>query len=219
MEQPTENLASFAEPAESPDDAIARLKSEQPAMWEYLLFAALLRRSQERLRRRRRDHELRLPGSAYHRVDEDRVVDYISTAFGELGWLIAPLNRVFEAQEDAFGKPGEPGNPILIEHFADWIAQTYEGLLDWAGRLRSAGVPDDFERALELAAQAADKPARQIWDFMDHLTAEVAKIPAHLAIPEHDRRELIIDATLVLEADEEVLTEALEALRSALGQS
>src|SRR5690349_3418374 len=76
------------------------LLTTRPAGWELLLFAALLLQGKQDLELRWRDHQLQLPTGEYHRVDEEEVADYLSAAFGRLGWTIGPIGRVFDAQED-----------------------------------------------------------------------------------------------------------------------
>lgn len=128
------------------------------------------------------------------------------------------IERVFVAQEDAFGKPGEPGDAGLIQHFAGWIIEVYRRLLDRAGTVRSAGVPEEFELAVELSSQAADLPLLRIRSFIDETVAAVDQLPAKLAAPENERLPIELRLTLTLEADNELMGAAVDELRRVLGQ-
>lgn len=199
-------------------EQLQQLVAERPTGWEFLLFAGVLLQGKNDLKLRWRDHQLRLPTAEYHRVDEDDVAGYLGAAFGRLGWTLGPVERVFDAQEDAFGEPGEPGDAALIQHFADWIIEVYRRLLDWAGTVRSAGVPEEFELAIELSSQAADLPLERIRSFIDETVAAVDQLPAKLAAPENEREPIELQLTLTLDADNELMGAAVDELRRVLGQ-
>ena len=144
----------------------------------------------------------------------------LSEAFGHLSWIIERLSRVFEAHEDAFGKTGEPGNDQLIEHFARWIISAYRRLMEWAGALRSADPPDEFRKAVELSAHAADTPIDQIREFVERTVAQLEQIPGHFAQSEarREKHPLRLEMTLTLSADEALMDEAIAELQNGLAQ-
>lgn len=187
--------------------------------WEFLVFAGVLSEGLRALELRWREHQLRIPAGPYHRVSEDEVATYLSEAFGRLGWILRPLNPLFEGYEDAFGKPGEPGDAALIEHFGGWIVMIYERLLDWASTVRSADVPDGFDKAFDLSARAADMPIMQIRDFVDNTVAQTEQLATQLALTETEHEPIRLDFTLNLAADEELMQAAIDELKAALGQS
>ena len=197
---------------------LQELVAARPDGWELLLFAGVLMQGKNDLDLRWRDHQLRLPSADYHRLEEDEVAGYLGAAFGRLGWTLAPIERVFAAQEDAFGKPGAPGDAALIQHFAGWIIEVYRRLLDWAGTVRSAGVPEEFELAVELSSQAADFPLERIRSFIDETVDAVDQLPAKLAMPENGREPIELRLTLTLEADDKLMGAAVDELRRVLGQ-
>lgn len=218
----TDERSAAPEPEPEPDGVprtpkqLQELVAARPDGWEYLLFAAVLLQGKKDLELRWRDHQLRLPTAEYHRLDEDEIVSYLGASFGRLGWTIGPIDRVFAAQEDAFGKSGEPGDAELIQHFASWIIEVYRRVLDWAGAVRSAGVPEEFELAVELSSQAADLPLERIRSFIDETVAAIDQLPAKLAASENEREP--IELTLTLEADTELMGAAVDELRRVLGQ-
>lgn len=194
------------------------LLAERPPAWEYLLFAGVLLHGKRDLELRWRDHQLRLPTTDYHRVGDDDVTGYLSEAFDRLAWIIEPVSWVFEGHEEAFGEPGEPGDPALIEHFGRWIVSVYARLLEWAGTVRSAGVARRFERALELSARVADMPIDQIRGFLEQTVAQIAQMPEHIAKPQPHDEQLRTEISLTLTTDEQARKDVIDAVRAARAQ-
>lgn len=196
------------------------LLDTRPAGWEYLLFAARLAQGKHALRLAWRDHVLELSSGPYRRLEPDEVTGYLSGEFGRLAWLIEPMQRVFAAQEDAFGRPGEPGEPELIEHFADWIVGIYRQLMEWAAGVRSVGVPEEFEPAVRLWAHAGDASIEQISSFIDVTAQRLDEVAAQLAgrQPGDDEEPIAVDLSLTLTIDEALNEEALAMLGDAVAQ-
>jgi len=196
------------------------LLETRPAGWEYLLFAGRLVQGKDALDLTRRNHVLELPSGPYRHLEGDEVIGYLSREFGRLSWMIEPMQRVFAAQEDAFGKPGEPGDPDLIEHFAAWIVGTYRQLLHWSADVRSVGTPEEFEPALKLWAHSADASIEQISDFVDNTALRLDEVATQLAgqQPDKDNDPIVVDCTLTLTVDEALHEEALAMLRDALAR-
>ena len=211
--------ADFSVQQTSPASDADALIRDRPPAWEYLLFAAVLKDGMDALETKWRDHELRLPGKARTRIEADEVAEFLGQAMGQLGSVIEPITRVFDGQQAAFGAPGEPGDPVRIKHFADWVIRTYEEILDWEAEIRAAQVPEEFGRAVELLARSVDQPLNQFRRFVEDIEREVGRIPAHLAKSEAERQRepLVIETTLVISVEDGVLDEALHELRRALG--
>jgi hypothetical protein len=195
---------------------ITALESTRPPGWELLLFAAVLLEGKRDLEARWRDHRLRLPTGEHHRLREEDVAPYLADAISRLRWAVRPMEPVFAAHEEAFGRPGEPGDPELIRHFAVWIVEVQRRLLDWADAVRSADAPPRFDRALDLAARAADRPLERIRAFIDDTVAALDELPAKLAAPPGERERITLDLTLTLDADSELMAAAVDELRRAL---
>lgn len=198
----------------------AELIRVRPPAWEYLLFAGVLSQGKADLEPKWRDHELQLPARRRESLGEEEIVSRLSTAFGRLGSIIEPMTRVFGGQEAAFGAPGEPGDPVRIEHLAQWILRAYEDMLDWAAELRAMGVPEEFEGAVELVARAADRPLSQFREFVEEVVSQSSGIPEHLAKSqeEREREPLIIEPTLVVSLDSDLTDEAIRQLERALSR-
>jgi hypothetical protein len=182
------------------------LRFRQPA-WEYLLFAGVLAQGICRLEPKERDHELRLARGPRQHLDLQETTQYLSHAFRDLAAAWEPMGRIFQpsAQEQAFGAPGEPGDPARIEHFAQWIVDMYEQTLDWALAMRSLDVPDPLKKAVELAARTADQPVADVKSFINHAVDETDRIPA--AIEEPDPTPINIELSLILTVDDQLMAE------------
>jgi len=126
--------------------------------------------------------------------------------------IVDGLNRVLDsdAQDLAFGAPGESGDPDRIEHLATRLIGLYENLLDWARNLRGINVSNDFRAAFELAARLVDLPLRQIREMVDDYAAKVEQIPEKLLRGESVHLEM----TLKLDMDSEALSAFLNGLMS-----
>ncbi len=106
-----------------------------------------------------------------------------------------------DGQAEAFGPPGEPGNPLLIGHLAKRILTSYEELLDWAAGLRGIAVPEEMSRAFALAAVLVERPATDIRNFVDNAVVQLERLPELLSRPRSE--PLQMDLTLRLTADED----------------
>jgi len=183
------------------------LLDTRPPGWEYLWFASVLLVGREGLDVKWRDHELRIGrGQRQHFDDVPAAVRYLGHATDDMAHAMGPINRVLapEAQVEAFGAPGEPGDPARIEHVAQAVVRAYEALLDAAAGLRQQAVPESLEQAFELAAQLANNAVAEIRDFIDRTVAETDRIPAYLADPSPDKPRLQIRLDLTLTVDQEV---------------
>jgi hypothetical protein len=218
-------LSSVAEdeaPLVTPPSRAPRTAEEQrnlllsrPPAWEYLLFAGVLCQGSSQLESKWRDHELYLPRGPRKHLDVGTAPTYLSHAFSDLRAVIEPVNRLFErsAQEQAFGPPGEPGDPARIEHFARHIINMYEEMLDWAAAMRNLDVPESLKAAVELASRFVDQPISEFRDFFEHTVAETDRIPAHLAAP--DPEPLTIELNLVVTVEDRLLGAFQEEMERA----
>jgi hypothetical protein len=189
----------------------------QPPAWEYLLFAGVLRQRRDALAHKWRDQELRLPSRVKTTVNEEDVTSVLASAFGRLGAIVEPMTRVFEGQQDAFGAPGEPGDPVRIAHFANWMANAYEDMLDWGTELRGVRGPEEFQLAIELAARSVDQPLLQVHNFINETVEAMERIPEHMekTPAEREAEPLLIASTLLISVDDTLMESAIQELRVA----
>jgi hypothetical protein len=212
------------EPEPQAPDRVPRTDDEQKALlavrppgWEYLLFASCLFLGKQQLEFKWRDHELP-PYTPRHSLGSiGEATDHLSSEFNRVTGLIEAMMRVFpqEVQEQAFGEPGEPGDPVRIEHLAARITQTYSELMDWAASIRAVDPPDVLVPSFEMAARWADQPLVEIREFVDTVVREIDRIPAFVASRTEDDEPLEINLELKLTTDQEVSAEFHHRLKRA----
>lgn len=189
----------------TPEEEAVLLSNRQPG-WEYLLYAAILHRGVVGLEPKYRDHELRYVHPGYGSVlSAGDALGFVSVAFQHVLVLLDNFNRVLDtaALEAAFGPPGTSGDSGQIAHLANRLVDFYEGLLDWAARLRATHVESAFVRAVELSSSFVDLPIEQFRDFVRRTVAEVDRVPALLR-DEAKGAPPRIEIVFVLSTDEEL---------------
>jgi hypothetical protein len=200
-----------APPAHVPRTALEQkdLLAARPDGWEFLLFASVLLRGKERLERKWHDH--RLPPFSLERtqvglLESSRL--FGSHFQGMLG-LIEAMNLVFSKDEQlqAFGAPGESGDPLRIEQFGERVVEAYEGMLDLTASLRGADVPEPFQKVHQVAMRVADRPLEEIRGFIDDVVNETERVPAFAADTDPDKEPLEIRVILTLTVDDGVIAE------------
>jgi hypothetical protein len=190
-------------------DRVPRTQSEealllrtQPDGWEYLLFAAVLRRKRDELEPKWREHEARCRQPSEAMLGERETLDRMSGVFDEAAAIVDDMMLHFapESQERAFGKLGESGDPQRITEFAEVIVAAYSELLDWSARLRASSVPERFRGIFDIAGEHADLPLRQFREYIDRVVDELDGLPAAL----REGRPITVVLTLTLSLDDEV---------------
>ena len=200
----------------TPPDRVPRTSDEKRALlvsrpdgWEYLLFACVLLQGKEALEMKWHDHNMPPFQRTHSMSDVQEASTYLSNEFGNLRALADSMMAVFpgESQEQAFGPPGESGNQIRIEHFANRITQTYEGILAWAASIRGVEPPDVLQAVFEIAPRMADRPLVTFRQFVDRVVLEMDKLPGLLANSDVDDEPITISLDLTLEMDDQVTAE------------
>jgi len=170
----------------------------QPQWWEYRLYAGVLMEGRIDLESKWHDHELRLPRGP-RRVASEPPSDFLSGETSEMRRFMGILDRVFDpgVLEQAFGAPGEAGDPERTIHVARGVVQVYESMMDWAAEMRNTNIRSDFEEVLELTARMADGPIQQIREFIQLVADQVARIP--VLLQEAETKGATIEAPMELE--------------------
>jgi hypothetical protein len=199
-------------------DEEAALLRTRPGAWEYLLFASILKRKMDRLEPKYRDHDLRYV-RPQRNLDEAEAIAFLKQAFHEATATTQNVERVLNARtnEDAFGKPGEDGDPEKIDHLAGRVIHIYESWLDWAASVRGTGVPDEFEHALDLTSRFFDLPIEQMREFVQNTVETCDSLPGRL-----HAEEMGIEITMTLKVDiqdglVDEFTAELDRLREVYG--
>lgn len=179
------------------------LLAQRPKAWEYLLYAGILWRRRQSLESKWRDHELGYARRTRQHLDDRKVSSFVSNALSDLKSCGSNLLKMLDAraQERAFGPPGHPGDPALIEHIATRFIEIYEEMLDVATTLRGVGVSDEMAPTMEAVARLTDTPLREIRDFVDQFIAEADSLPERLALD----KPITITLELTLTLDDEAL--------------
>jgi hypothetical protein len=193
----------------------------KPPGWEYLLFAATLRRRMDALEPAYRDHSVGYAAPGGPRVRWDVAGDYLRDAFATASSLAGNVDRLLspESQERVFGKEGEPGDAEGIDHLATRVIDVYGALLHWAAELRSAVVPEHFERATEIAISFIELPIEQFRQWVDTVVSEIDRLPALLRQGEPDDGEtIVLNLTLTIAMAEGVVDDFNDELERVLDE-
>lgn len=185
----------------------ALLLATRPGGWEYLLFAAVLRRQKTLLEPKWHDHELGYVQPQGKALSDADAFELVSGAYPHAVAIISNVTRLLSPQalELAFGAPGEPGDPQRIEHIARRLVDVYDALLEWSFGLQGAIVPGRFARLVELSSRMVDGPIRQVREYVDKTVAEVDRVPAILR--RENREPTVIKLELVLAIDNDLVPE------------
>jgi len=188
----------------------AQMLAERPPGWEYLYFAGALHSEVAALESRYLDHELQYAAPSGERVEDYEAVSYLQRAIDDVRALVDSLTSMMEpsVQERAFGAPGEPGDANRIRHLAMRWNAVYEGLIDWAARLRGMSTTEAFRRPFAVLARFADRPMQEYRDFVAEIVRQMDRVPELLAANEPAN----IALTLTLTVDEELAAKFSEEL-------
>ncbi|MFI7212966.1 hypothetical protein ACIBP4_00190 [Micromonospora maritima] len=99
------------------------------------------------------------------------------------------------AQERAFGKLGEPGDPVLIEHMAGRLIDLYALLLGWAEETRALRVPDWADRLKEVLTTYAAQPIERTHDFVDEFITNIEEVISKLAAGQEGPHHIVMHIT------------------------
>jgi hypothetical protein len=196
-------------------DQQRELLAQRPPAWEYLLYAGVLWQRRQALEAKWRDHQLGYGRRTGRHFNDREAIDFVSNVFKDLSAAGPNILRMLDkrAQEQAFGLPGEPGNPELIEHIATRLVEVYENIMDMASTLRGAGVSGILAPYLEASARLTDTPLREIRDFVDEFVAMADGLPDRIAAGE----SIVVQMKLTLTIDDEALADLSRERKIAAG--
>jgi hypothetical protein len=198
-----------------PRDESGRLEllALRPPFWEYLLFGCVLYRSRAVYEPRWRDHQLGYALRIGPAIDATQIPGVMSERLSHLNAIIGNLEAVVSprAQLRAFGEPGEPGDPVLIEHMASRVIDLYALMLDWAEETRALRVPGWAERIKELLVEYVKQPIERTHVFVDEFIEKLEQAIAHLTNGTSDSEEVTIN--LKFEISDELVREYKRELK------
>jgi hypothetical protein len=186
-------------------EQIRELLALRPPAWEYLLYSGILWQRRQALEPKWRDHELGYARRARRHLNDRKALDFLGNAIDDFQACVAHITTMMpdaEAQERAFGPPGQPGDPALVEHLATRFVGVYEEILAIAAEIRGVGVSDELMPIFEATARLTDTPLREIREYVDRFVTEIDAIPERLG---HDGAPIVIELDLILTVSKESL--------------
>ncbi len=192
-----------------------QLLRERPYPWEYFYFAARLLHERNSVENKYREY-LRgyaAPGGAVIANYQDFAA-YVDKAMRDAQQLMGEVPRVWsrDAQERAFGAPGEDGDAEAIERLAKSMNGIYEGLMDWTAKVRGVNRPSAFDRYFDLLSSINDSSISVYREFVDDLVAYDDELPARIAAGQPSKLDMNIRFTIPAET-----TKALNAEFARVG--
>jgi hypothetical protein len=211
---------------ESPRDEVKRdvprtpvdrdvLIDSRPIAWEYRVFASDLFLEMQRLEPSWRDFRDRLGSGDLTYLNRSEAREFVLLVLKGAGESVGALELGNDpaAQERAFGRPGEPGDPAEIERFARMITGRYAELLNTARSIREHVVPDEYDEPFELLVQLIAGPMMQIRAFVATLVSNLDNIESRLSDRDSASQPLTIDATLAVSLDPHLLARLKNSIR------
>jgi hypothetical protein len=190
------------EPGANPEDPLPLtqhemdvLKNDRPPGWEWFLFAGILLQGRSALEDKWRDHILGLKSARAPRLaNPQEAIAYIQTAIEQIRVIVEDLGRIIspEVQEKAFGPPGTPGDWDLDEYMGRRFVGLYGQMLSWASEVRSASVPNGWDRVFALLSSYSDQPLGEVRGAIDAFADFARSIPAHVSEPNPSPEQVTI---------------------------
>lgn len=200
-------------------DELAALINDRPRGWEYLLYGGGLYLGRKALETKYHDHLFAYAELDGPPLDADRAIREVDAAVDDARAMVGRLMHMFDPVrlEWAFGEPGKPGDPALIQHVADRTMKGYEHFMDWARRLRSMRVPAEFRKAFDLAADLMSNPVEECREYVDQVVTELDQVPNLIETSAGEGEEPVqITLQLTLTVDEDArraFTDEIERLQ------
>ena len=148
---------------------VFELVVEKPDLWEYLLFAEVLKENLNKLDDLRYDMKY---GISFERTvcfeNPIEILDYVRAKNKELirknEILCVVLN---EALKEALGEPGVPGDAEYIIYVAEKLIEVYRSDHFWTLDFKCVSVPEMFEKLIEYASELSKSIIEDIENFID----------------------------------------------------
>ena len=201
------------------DEAEAQqLLAATPVGWEYMYYSGRLWAEMNAADSAYRDWLLghRITGDVA--VPDDEALDELSDQVGNLIHLVDRLNALMlpANQAQAFGEPGEPGDPEMIRRLAVLMNNTYVDAIDWSLKMRGAVVSDEYRGLRDIGSRYADGLINNyrefVYSFMSQCDGLQEMLRANVS-----GQPLRLESTLLIDIPEDVLSDfanEIERLRS-----
>lgn len=195
-------------------EEIQRVLAEREGPWEYLLYAGLLYSFTADMEPKYNDFKMGYARRSTTHVSVEDLTLCVRREVGAIHRIIANFEAVLtpSAQEDAFGKPGQPGDANKISHLASRFASNYEDLMDWSGELRGMTAEREGDVALKLLARWAEQPVRECRRFVQELVTQLDKWHE----PREDGTPISIDITASFNLDSDLVDAMMTKVREVV---
>ena len=166
---------------------VFELVVEKPALWEYLLFAEVLKENLDKLNDLRYDMKY---GISLEKTvcfeNPIEILDYVQVKNKELirknDILCVVLN---EALKEALGEPGVHGNAEYIIYVAEKLIEIYKSNHFWTLDFKCISVPEEFENLIEYASELSKSIIEDIENFIEDYNKRIKALAYGLEdIPE-----------------------------------
>ncbi len=159
---------------ENETEATKRIAFQHPPYWEYLLTVELLKTRIELVKKEFYELDRGVTFKKTKKLNGIEFVNWIRPRMNDLTLLVQALSNVINDDfELAWGKPGEPGDAIMIKQATDRIYVLCREILDWEIEYRSILLPETFDPlkkmmegwAKEILTSVYDMPAKLLEPF------------------------------------------------------
>lgn len=147
------------------EDELLRVVADAHDLWEYRLFAGVLRQGRQAREARYLDYTLGIVDQP-QRLSFQDANRFVSDCMDRVANAVGVLDTVCQesVQENAFGRPGEPGDADAIQHLAGRMLTTYDSLLTVAADLRSLEPPAVLAQIHRLLPEYVARPITALRD-------------------------------------------------------
>lgn len=185
----------------------------RPPAWEYLLFGASLLSGLHRTEEKWRDYVIGYVATPGPALADREVAHEVGDLMSRGQFVASSIERVISpnAQEAAFGRPGEPGNVDLIEHMGSRLIGLYEQMLDWHAELRALRVSDRAQVVVSAAHATLSQPPQAVRDFAFRFVEQLEQRLRRRA--SGDEAPIIIVMELTLSVDDAAVKRLQRGLR------
>jgi hypothetical protein len=179
-----------------------RLAVEEPAAWEYKLFAQVLIDEVAKNQDLRFQHRWGIAVGTKQTVAREDFADWVSSVMDELKTLVKALGVLIDsATAEAFAPPGVPADKPLILSTARQIAILHGQAIQWSQRIRRVRTHEFLDPVMEVLATLADDVIGKIESTGPGILAQaedalrsprdgrtrVIEYEVHLELPDIDR--------------------------------
>lgn len=180
-----------------------RIALERPDAWEYRLFSQAWIDENDLRYDLVWEYEAGLAIGVSDDVSVGDAGAWVQTRLKEFSGLAESATYlVNETLSDAFGQPGEPGDPAKIVWVAQKLGAILEKAIRWSQRVRNARVEEPFDEVAEVLSRT---PQQTIRELLDVPVRSLKQLEQALREPESDEeRRIETVMTFEIENSEEL---------------